>query len=500
MEGSENKLIEDKLKHSIVLAKRVFSAVDQPKSVQECCFEAEKRVDQLSFMLKTLLSFITTTAKKSLYLRPVEHVLKEVEGTLKHTYDVVCDKFNLKSVIRRLSSDKTTDFKTLYRNLDDSIANMKWFLEVYDPKNKGAFGGIVVFLPPIVNSNPIFLLVWSCIATVQMGRRLSDRMDAIMSLVSLAENNKMYKKYIAEEGGLPPLVKLLEETDSLDAQIAVADALCTLTNDPEIMKKVVIVIVRFLEDDQPIEVQIEAVNLVATMADLDTEYDLDEGYVIWPIITLLSSEASADELKISCAKALWKLAAMGVSNCRTITETKALLCLAKLVEKEAAKLQYYCLMTIMEITAAAESDIQFRHAVFKTNSPSAMAVVDQLLRVIKESDDPTMLVPAIKSVGSLARIFPSRENRVIGLLVSLLYNKHLKVATEASIALEKFTSPQNYLSRHWKSVFEFISFSTLKILVGSLRLKGYYSFSNNETDEDYLSPFSSIRIFSKCCI
>ena len=477
MEVSENKWIEDKLSNSITLAKRVFSAVDEAKSALEKWFEVEKRVNKLSYMLKTLLHFITTSVKKSLYLRPVDRILEAIEGILKHALDIA-RKFNLKIVIRWFfNTTKTTDFQTLFRNLDDSIGNMKWLLIVYDPINNGAFGGIVVFLPPIVNNNPIFLLVWSCIFTVQMGRRLSDRIDAVESLASLAQDSNMYKKYIVEERGVPPLLKLLEETASLYAQIAAADALCTLTNDPEIMKNIMIVIVRLLKD-APIEIQIKAVNLVVTLAELKaaTEYDSAEGNVIWPLVTLLSSETSVDDpeinlvkrqLKINCAKALWMLAARSVSNCRTITRTKAMLCLAKLVEKERGKLKYYCLRTIMEITSAAESDSHFRRSVFKTNSPSAKAVVDQLLRVIKESEEHIMLIPAIRSVGSLARIFRSRDTRVIGPLVSLLDNRLPKVATEAAIALQKFTSPENYLCfERWKSVIEFISFPALMRLIG----------------------------------
>lgn len=40
------------------------------------------------------------------------------------------------------------------------------------------------------------------------------------------------------------------------------------------------------------------------------------------------------KLKVSCAMALWKLAKGSLMNSRKITETKALLCLAKIIEKE----------------------------------------------------------------------------------------------------------------------------------------------------------------------
>ncbi|KAF7809334.1 ARM REPEAT PROTEIN INTERACTING WITH ABF2 isoform X1 [Senna tora] len=162
------------------------------------------------------------------------------------------------------------------------------------------------------------------------------------------------------------------------------------------------------------------------------------------------------QLKITCAEALWMLAKASVSNSKKITETKGMLCLAKLVEKEQGELQYNCLMTIMEITAAAESNADLRRAAFKTNSPAAKAVVEQLLRVIKELDSPTLQIPAIKSIGSLARTFPARETRVIGPLVTQLGHRNPSVATEAAIALCKFACPENFLCvEHSKAIIDF---------------------------------------------
>ncbi|KAI4314379.1 hypothetical protein L6164_027293 [Bauhinia variegata] len=163
------------------------------------------------------------------------------------------------------------------------------------------------------------------------------------------------------------------------------------------------------------------------------------------------------QLKISCAEALWKLAKGSVSNSRKITETKGMLCLAKLVEKEQGELLFNCLMTITEITAAAETNADLRRAAFKTNSPAAKAVVEQLLRVIKEVDSPPSLqIPAIKSIGSLARTFPARETQVIGPLVTLLGHRSSDVAAEASIALSKFACPENFLRvEHCKAIIEF---------------------------------------------
>lgn len=162
------------------------------------------------------------------------------------------------------------------------------------------------------------------------------------------------------------------------------------------------------------------------------------------------------KLKISCAEALWMLARDSVLNSKRITETKGLLCLAKLVEKGEGELQFNCLMTIQEITAAAESNADLRRAAFKANSPAAKAVVDQLLRVIKELDSPELQVPAIRSIGSLARTFPARETRVVGPLVAHLSNRSQEVAAEAAITLGKFATPENFLCvAHAKAIIEF---------------------------------------------
>lgn len=161
-------------------------------------------------------------------------------------------------------------------------------------------------------------------------------------------------------------------------------------------------------------------------------------------------------LKVCCAEALWMLSRGSVSNSRRITETKGLLCLAKLIEKEQGDLQINCLMTIMTITASAESNADLRRAAFKTNSPAAKAVVDQLLRIINESNSPKLQIPAIKAIGSLARTFPARETRVIGPLVTQLSHKDIDLATQAAVSLGKFACPENFLcTQHSKAIIEF---------------------------------------------
>ncbi|GLT25313.1 hypothetical protein SLA2020_004480 [Shorea laevis] len=143
------------------------------------------------------------------------------------------------------------------------------------------------------------------------------------------------------------------------------------------------------------------------------------------------------------------------------------MCLAKLIEKERNELQLNCLMIVKEIAAVAEQQANFRHLAFKTHSPGVRAVIDELLRVIKESEGPELQISAIRSIGSLARIFPAREIRVIESLVAHISNKHREVAEEAVIALQKFVRQGHFLrSEHSKLIINLNGVATLKRLIG----------------------------------
>ncbi|CAI0463560.1 unnamed protein product [Linum tenue] len=364
---------------------------------------------------------------------------------------------------------------------------------------------------------------------------MAEKIEAANQLASLAKDNDRNKQIIVEEGGVPPFLKLIKEKDSPEAQIAAAVALFYLCNDGDRVRAIseestagVQTIVKVLADS-PMRVQIWVARLVAVMAENDSgaqDYFAREN-VIRPLVTLLSFETFSDDqfggqmgkqsihslvqmnkemekssfssfhsdggggskgggtrkerekeswevkqkLKMSCAEALWMLAKGSVSNSKRITETKGLLCLAKLVEIGEPELQFNCVMTIKEITFAAESNADLRRAAFKANSPAAKAVVDQLLRVIKGSSSPKLLVAALQSMGSLARTFPARETRVIGPLVNHLNNRSQEVAAEAAIALAKFTCEENFLCEaHSKTMIEFNAIPALmKLLRGSER-------------------------------
>jgi len=164
-------------------------------------------------------------------------------------------------------------------------------------------------------------------------------------------------------------------------------------------------------------------------------------------------------MKAEAARALCKLAKKNINTCKTITESKALLCFAMLLEKGKGEVQYNSAMAVMEIAAVAEENADLRRAAFKTNSPVAKALVDQLLRIIQEDDPESQLLRlCIRSIGCLARTFPAKETRPIPALVKHLDHRELAVSREVAIALEKFACSENYLHvERSKAILEYSS-------------------------------------------
>ncbi|KAL9244860.1 hypothetical protein vseg_018581 [Gypsophila vaccaria] len=150
------------------------------------------------------------------------------------------------------------------------------------------------------------------------------------------------------------------------------------------------------------------------------------------------------EMKAMAARALWHLAQGNVSICRSITESRALLCFAVLLEKGSDEVKYNSSMALMEITSVAEDNTDLRRTAFKPTSPAAKAVVDQLLKVVTE-ENADLLLPCVKSIGNLARTFRATETRIIDPLVKLLDERDTDVMFEAVVALLKFACSDNYL-------------------------------------------------------
>ncbi|KAK4735235.1 hypothetical protein R3W88_009496 [Solanum pinnatisectum] len=516
--AEEEKSVQEELSLPILLADRVIKSAQEAESSKVECADLARHATQLSQFLRSTVRLTSSSQSQSLYDRPIRRITSEVTKTLERALTLVRKCRHKPNLLRHvLAITSTTDFRKVSILLENSIADVTWLLSIFDPE-----AGPTLSLPPIASNDPILAWVWSYIATIQMGN-LQHRIDAAQALATLALDNDRNKKMIVEENGIPPLLKLLKESSSAEAQIAGATALYNLADDEERVRAIandlgVQIIVKVLAES-PMRVQIHVANLVSRMADLDlyAQEEFGRENITRPLVIHLGMDVVLDEpkdapprktpslhslvqinkemarnnysvhsnsmdgssrgghygnkkekdreleppevkakLKVSCAMALWKLAKGSLLNSRKITETKALLCLAKIIEKEKGELQINCLMTVMELAAVAESNAELRRVAFKPTSPAGKAVIVQLLRVINEETDAPLVIPAIKAIGSLARTFPAKDTRIVEHLVGKLGHRNTDVAVEACIALGKFACPDNFnCVEHSKAIVEF---------------------------------------------
>ncbi|CAN6448974.1 unnamed protein product [Victoria cruziana] len=500
----QQKTVKETLDVALFLAERIRKGVEEAGSFKQECYEVLRLVDSLADMLRSAARL----PPAAVYERPMRRIVMEVIKNLDRALALVRKCKGSFFLMRLITITNVADFRKVSTILDNSNGDMKWLLDVC--KVSSSSSGCGLSLPPIASTDPILSWVWSYIALVQNGC-LDDRIDAANGLASLAADNARNGKIIIEEGGVAPLLKLLKDGGALpDAQLAAARALASLATDPDRVAQIaeeraVPTIVQCLYSS-PVAVQVVVASLVAEMAAHDpfTRDEFARENAIRPLVLVLFSGMEEDvsvskptnvhslvqssirvskekgaaagrrpgdggkfkrlehedpvlwaELMVNCSRAMWMLARGSVANSRRIAEARGLMCLAKIIEKERGEFQYNCLMAVSEIAAAAEANADLRRATFKTNSPDAKSVIDQLIRLTQEGS-PSLQVPAMKSIGSLSRTFPARETRVVRPLVNNLSHREASVVAEAASALGKFASADNFLCvEHSKAIIEF---------------------------------------------
>ncbi|CAO2829316.1 unnamed protein product [Amaranthus hypochondriacus] len=465
--------LEKLLTNPLLISDKILKLSSKSISFKSYSFTLAQTVNILSNLLRSLLRFSSTS---SIYDPPIRHISSRLSLNLRKAYKLVLKTRRRNFLYRLINLVNSADFRRIIILLESSVADLRWVLSIlHVDENIQNQNDLVLSLPPIARDDPIIAWVWSFIATIQLGSSLEARIEAAQELNNLALDNDRNKMIIVEECGVPPLLKLLKDGNSSVAQIAAVEVLCSISNDGDRVRVIVEnggapLIVHLLEDSC-MEVKVKISGLVAKMVEFHGGLAIEEfggENVIKTLVSLLAFEtfeyeSNLMELKLNCAQSIWRLAKDNLLNCVRINETNGLLGLAKMVENEKGLLKLYCLRAIMEICSIAELNADLRRSVFKTKSPSAMAVIEELLRVIKECDDRIMQIPAIRSIGCLSRTFPARETtRVIPPLVEHLCNADHEVAIEAAIALVKFVDPENFLClEHSKAIVEFNGFRSV---------------------------------------
>ncbi|CAK8562982.1 unnamed protein product [Lathyrus sativus] len=483
----DEKSLKEELLILILMGEQVMKMAHEAKSSKVECHELATKVEILCKSLRCVVRAVEAN-HKSLNDKPIRRMVREVTKNLEKTFALLrrCKKQGGVGVLKHMLTMRSNgDFLKVWNLLESCNGDMMWLLNIFESK------GTDLSIPPIACNDPILAWVWTYVYALQLSNPI-DRAEAATGLGSIARINDWNKFIIMEEGGVLPLLKVLKDSSFPDCQIAASNALVDIVSDDDqgrivrflISSHAIPVIVQALSDGV-FRVRVSVANLVSAMADQDllAREEFIVANVTKPLVSLLSidtvmvepvdarngihslvlnmsdvgydgsgcrrreanqSSELRNDVKVSCAKALWKLSKGCLLACRKITETKGLLCLAKIIESASDELKLNCLMAVMEIAAVAESNAALRRSAFRSTAPAAKAVLDQLVKVVREESDSKFLIPAIKSIGSLARNFPGKVPHVLGPIVSHLRNRDLNVAKEVVISMEKFVCDDNY--------------------------------------------------------
>ncbi|KAJ6929837.1 hypothetical protein NC652_013644 [Populus alba x Populus x berolinensis] len=487
-------LVKQILAKPIQLADQVIKVADEASSFKQECGELKSKTEKLATLLRQ-----AARASSDLYERPARRIIEDTVQVLDKALILVI-KCRANGLMKRVFTIiPAAAFRKMGSQLENSIGDVSWLLRVSasaDDRDDEYLG-----LPPIAANEPILCLIWEQIAILYTGS-VDDRSDAAASLVSLARDNDRYGKLIIEEGGVPPLLKLVKE-GKLEGQENAARAIGLLGRDPESVEHMIVVgvcsVFAKILKEGPMKVQVVVAWAVSEFAanypkcqDLFAQHNIIRllvGHIAFETVQEhskyaivskatsihalviasnnsnvthdvnkqnhsisgvsvkgreLEDPATKANMKAMAASALWHLAKGNSPICRSITESRALLCFAVLLEKGREDVQYNCAMALMEITAVAEKDADLRRSAFKPNSPACKAVIDQMLKVIEKADS-VLLIPCIRAIGNLARTFRATETRMICPLVRLLDEREAEISMEAAIALTKFACKENYL-------------------------------------------------------
>ncbi|CAN1297254.1 hypothetical protein LINPERPRIM_LOCUS23384 [Linum perenne] len=354
-------------------------------------------------MVEKLAALLRQAARErsDLYQRPTCRIVHGTEQVLDKALTLVLKCQGERIINRVITIIPTSEFR-VKDQLENSIRDVSWLLRV------SAAAG----LSPI-DAN--LRLIWEQISVLDTSS-LDNRSHAAALLGSMTRDDHRCFKLIIEEGGVQPLLKLAEDGEP-EGQENAARAIGFLGRDKESVEHMVqagvcSVFAKILKEGGPMKVQ---------------------AVVSWAISEL-------------AARALGNLAKGNLPICRSITESRALLCFAVLLEKGSQEVRYHSAMAVLELTAVAEEDSDLRRVAFKPNAPACKAVVDQMLRIIEKPDLVLLVIPCIKTIGNLARTFRGTETRkIITPLVMLLDEREAEVLTATAVALTKFASSDNHL-------------------------------------------------------
>ncbi|XP_057525882.1 uncharacterized protein LOC130805222 isoform X2 [Amaranthus tricolor] len=473
---------ETSLKHiltrSIKLADQITKASNEVIHFKSECLELQTKTIKLGELIRQ-----AARASNNLYEKPTRRIINDTQQVLEKAL-ILINKCKTRSLFKRIFTlVPNSAFRKIITQLDNSLGNVTWILRATITRNDDIEDSKISYLglPPIAANEPILCLIWEQVANLSS----EERTDAASSLVSLANDNQRYRKMIVEEGGVGPLLKLAKEAGNPKGQENAIRCIGVLGCDEESVETIIdsgvcSIFCKLLKDDGVI-MKVKAM-VAWAISELVYNYpqckdDFMQFNVIRVLVNHLAFETIEEhnkyaivernkmqainqiqqnmhmtnlisdnmrliinennyiqnhqdqevkvEMKAMAARALWYLAKGNTSICSSITESRALLCFATLLQNGQDDVKYNSAMAILEITNVAEKNTDLRQIAFKPTSPATKAVKEQLLNVVTNSNNAKILLPCIKSLGNLARIFRAKDTtRIIESLVRLIVDEN----------------------------------------------------------------------------
>ncbi|KAH7859281.1 hypothetical protein Vadar_034035 [Vaccinium darrowii] len=442
------------LEKPIHLAGQVMKAADEARIFRSDCKDLKEATITLAASLHQ-----AARIGKDLDGTPILLVVDDTNQVLKRALTLV-QKCSPNWLVKHVFSPKihADAFQTISSQLKNAVDNLSWLLCISAAILDGSDGDYLGHSPPLAVNEPVLCSIWEQVAILSSGS-LSHRLDAPTSLVLLAKKNSCYGKLI-QEGICSVFAKVLKE-GPMQLQAEVARAISELVANYAPFQQhfaqynVILLLVSHLAFET-MEEHSSCSKGKSPMLGLDVVEDDDPQSSGRPSVCTKGREYEEPKtkayMKAMAEKALWRLAKGNSTICKSITDSIGLLCFAVLLEKGPKKMQRYSAMALMEITAVVEKDTPLRRSAFNPKSSTCKAVVDGLVRTIV-NEDSELVVPCLKAIGNLARIFRASETRIIRPLVQLIGEGAEYYSREACIALAKFTCPENYLHvEHSKAI------------------------------------------------
>ncbi|CAN6563339.1 unnamed protein product [Malus baccata var. baccata] len=458
-------MVKQILAKTVELADQVTKALD----VAVVSSEEKESVPKLKSKTRMLAGLLRQFLSRDLsvldsYGRLQRLLINGVEGILSRFLSKLLKRCPVNcTVIDKIKLFFTTttplsDFRNIPRLLDNSIQDVSWILHlIWNCEYEYST------LPPIASNELILFIIWEQIAILRREPvSLECRSDAACALGSLVRDDCRNAEFIVEEGGVEPLLKLVQE-GTMEEQENAARTLGLLALVRQGVERMIHagvfkVFAKILRE-APMKVQVVVAWAVSMLADEHPEcqHGFAQHDVVPLLVNYLAPETDSDvnvnddhatmaEMKAMAATALWKLAKGNSVICHSLSNSGALLYFAMLLEKGSEDVRFYSAEALMEIAAVAENNAELRRSALSSNSPAWKYVGDQLLIKITDKADPELVTICIKAVGNLAWAFGATETRMIDALVGFLQETEDEML-EACLALTKFVRPNNYF-RH----------------------------------------------------